>query len=514
LIDTDAPPPILALRLAFNGLDGVTGETFARLDHSSGAFIKGFLGAGAVNRGSMNDEDFPANGAYSNTLQSASGHLAYGTVDLGYSLLRTPAARLGAFIGYNYYEEDINTYGCMQLADAANCGPGAFPASFPSIVQDGHTNSLRVGLNSQIMLTDRLKFTADVAYLPWVNFTGEDDHNARQLLMLESSSRGDGVMIEGILGYNVTAAWNIGVGGRYWAYNMKDGPLTFDFQGLPPTIFPESARYNSERYGLFVQSSYKWGDPPPVKAEAVAVAPMNWTGFYVGGHLGGGVGNDRWSDPFGPTAGDGGTTNIAGFGDTTDGNGPLGGVQLGANWQTGHWVLGVQGDISAADLRGENTCFSGLGGINCMRVVNAIGTVTGRLGFARDRSLLYAKAGAAWADTTYSLFGNTSVLALGTGDTRLTSGGWVAGAGIRPDRPLDHVCRLQPYRHRQHHGAVPDGGGDQRPEHRRQAISRSGQARRELQIRLERSRRRQIAMSRMFRLWMINGPSEQSLTAR
>ena len=93
-------------------------------------------------------------------------------------------------------------------------------------------------------------------------------------------------------------------------------------------------------------------------------------------------------------------------------------------------MLGIQGDISAADLRGENTCFSGLGGINCQHIISAIGTVAGRVGFAWDRSLVYAKAGGAWTNTTYNLLGNTNALALGSGSTGLTSGGWVAGAGL------------------------------------------------------------------------------------
>ncbi len=111
-------PQVLLSRLTFDGLDGITGETFARLDHSSGLFVKGFLGAGAINRGSLNDEDFPAFAVYSNTLSSASGHVAYGTGDLGYSFLRTAGAKVGAFVGYNYYEEDINAYSCRQLAGA------------------------------------------------------------------------------------------------------------------------------------------------------------------------------------------------------------------------------------------------------------------------------------------------------------------------------------------------------------------------------------------------------------
>jgi opacity protein-like surface antigen len=169
---------------------------------------------------------------------------------------------------------------------------------------------------------------------------------------------------------------------------------------------------------------------PGICGPVVAVSPMNWTGFYIGGHLGGGWSNDQWSDPFGPGQSGLGAINVAGFGDTTHGTGPLGGGQVGANWQTGQWVFGVQADVSATDSRGENTCFSGIGGVNCQHIVNSISTAAGRVGFAWDRSLAYAKAGGAWANTTYNVFGNTYAVTLGTGGSGITALGRVAGAGL------------------------------------------------------------------------------------
>ena len=39
------------------------------------------------------------------------------------------------------------------------------------------------------MLTDKLKFVADAAYLPWVDFNGVNNHNARALLIPEFGVR-------------------------------------------------------------------------------------------------------------------------------------------------------------------------------------------------------------------------------------------------------------------------------------------------------------------------------------
>ena len=438
-----APQPLLdstgalASRITFEGQDAVSGETFARIDHASGVFVKGFLGAGAINRGTMNDEDFPGDVAYSNTLQSSSGSIGYGTIDLGYAFLRAPGARVGVFAGYNYYHQHVNTYGCTQLAGDEVCVPAGFvPANVLALAEDDRFNSLRLGVSAQVLLTDRLKLTAEAAYLPWVNFAGQDDHNLRQLLVPEASASGNGVMLEGILGYDITDAWNVGIGGRYWAWNMRTGDVGFNFLGSNTPLTFQPGRFTSERYGMFVQTSYRWGDSNGaaatrrVNAAPAPAAAMDWSGFYLGGHLGGGRSNDGWSDPFGPTPAPLGSVNVAGFGDTIHAGGPLGGGQIGFNLQSGQWVFGVAADASAADLRGENTCFSGIGGINCQRVVNAFGAITGRVGYAFDRSLAYAKGGAAWTRTTYELNGNTGALTLGSGSTGMTSWGWTAGGGI------------------------------------------------------------------------------------
>jgi opacity protein-like surface antigen len=156
---------------------------------------------------------------------------------------------------------------------------------------------------------------------------------------------------------------------------------------------------------------------------------MNWSGFYLGGHLGGAWSNATWSDPFGPTFA-GGRENVPGFGDITQAHGPLGGGQVGMDLQTGPWLLGVQADADYTTLRGDNTCFSGLGGINCEHKVNSLAALTGRIGFAWDRSLLYIKGGGARANTTYNLNGNTFALSLGTGSTTIDTFGWTAGIGL------------------------------------------------------------------------------------
>jgi opacity protein-like surface antigen len=426
-------PNIVTSRLLWSNLNSLAGETYGRIDHASGWFVKGFLGAGGIFNGTLHDEDFPADVVYSNTLSGATGSLAYVNADAGYTFLRAPGAKVGAFVGYNFFTEQMNDHDCGQVAGDDTCQPSYDPNTLSSSNQI-HFNSLRVGLSAEFMLSDRMKFVADAAYVPIVSAVGVDDHIPSAHYYPESASSGYGTMMEAFLSYNVTDHWNVGVGGRYWAWNMRQGTDEFIYGTFGAgTPFSEPDHFNTDRYGVFVQSGYHWGDttrPNAGNADTFAAArPMNWSGVYLGGHLGGAWSDASWSDPFGPTS-NAGFENDPGFGDRTQAHGPLGGGQIGLDWQTGPWVLGVQADADYATIRGDNTCFSGRGGINCEHQVNALATFTGRAGFAWGRSLLYVKGGGAFASTAYNLNGNTNALSLGTGSTTVDASGWTAGIGL------------------------------------------------------------------------------------
>ena len=175
----------------------------------------------------------------------------------------------------------------------------------------------------------------------------------------------------------------------------------------------------------------------PAKAPA-AVYPVqapitNWTGFYIGAHVGSGWGTssaDLSLDQFSALAGTPISGNLA-LGSTSV-NGVLYGGQLGYNWQLGWVVLGIEGSISGADIDGSAACIAV---IPCSSKTDMIATVTGRIGglMIGNNLLGYIKGGWAWKDTEYNLgtgvsFGGTSVsLAATNSDTRT---GYVVGAGL------------------------------------------------------------------------------------
>jgi outer membrane immunogenic protein len=175
--------------------------------------------------------------------------------------------------------------------------------------------------------------------------------------------------------------------------------------------------------------------PPPVVAPP---AVYNWSGFYIGGHLGG-----KWADHDGDIFLDqflGFTPlGLAAFGNGgNDETAFIGGGQIGFNWQAGGWVFGVEGDFSATSAERTFVCCGPLvppfplspfvqGDIFSVKN-DWQASVRGRLGYAWDRFLVYGTAGVAFAnlEATVALVGVPGIF-VSASDT-LT--GWTAGGGI------------------------------------------------------------------------------------
>jgi outer membrane immunogenic protein len=151
-------------------------------------------------------------------------------------------------------------------------------------------------------------------------------------------------------------------------------------------------------------------------APAPAYIPTNWAGFYLGGHLGYG-----WSKVSG---------DESAFGQLPDLkiNGGVAGVHAGYNWQFNQWVLGLEGDISGTFGNGWSktnyTCPVGCNASGVHGELNGLASIRGRLGWAFDRTLLYATGGVAWG--LYKSGAGASGIII---NSHTVTGG-VVGAGI------------------------------------------------------------------------------------
>ena len=156
---------------------------------------------------------------------------------------------------------------------------------------------------------------------------------------------------------------------------------------------------------------------------AAVVAPVyNWTGFYVGGNVGGAWVQDDVTDSlFGLSFNNGNNAGVF-----------IGGGTVGFNYQFNNLVLGVEGDFDWA-LNSSNTG-SGIVGPNgaLFQASNNdtwISTVAARFGVAFDRWLVYGKAGGGWVGSNSFTVTDVTTGQSITGSNS-TIAGWLVGAGV------------------------------------------------------------------------------------
>jgi outer membrane immunogenic protein len=163
-------------------------------------------------------------------------------------------------------------------------------------------------------------------------------------------------------------------------------------------------------------------DLPSYKAAPIVAATYDWSGYYVGVFGGYGYGNHNLNNALGPNGFANYTLNYSS-------QGGLGGVEAGYNVQSGNIVVGVEGDYSWSDLKGNNNFGStdALGNASSDATdLRWSGTLRARGGIAVDRLLLFFTGGWAYGDLRHT---NTDSV---TGVDTFTSNrsGLTAGAGI------------------------------------------------------------------------------------
>jgi outer membrane immunogenic protein len=209
-----------------------------------------------------------------------------------------------------------------------------------------------------------------------------------------------------------------------------------------------------------VATSSAWAAdlPPPPVYKAPPPAPLyDWTGFYVGGNIGGSLGraNTDWTAAGAPLAST--SANMDGI---------LGGLQAGYNWQSGKWVLGLEADFQGTSQDGSSSntdsittttttttpgtpvcpptaiaCFPGTpvtttttttsnAALSDQEKLPWFGTVRARLGVTPDpRWLVYATGGLAYGEVQSS--GSVTVAGTTvTGSSNTTRAGWTVGGGV------------------------------------------------------------------------------------
>jgi outer membrane immunogenic protein len=171
--------------------------------------------------------------------------------------------------------------------------------------------------------------------------------------------------------------------------------------------------------GVMSAASVMAADMPVKAYKATPAEIFNWTGFYIGGTLGGGS-----IDPKNlfTTVDNSATGNIGIFNggvpendaaaravanQKLSGSTFLGGLHAGYNWQFGHVLAGVEGDATLMNYNksvvSTGILPGGLFGGGTLQAVNSFAardlfTLRGRLGLTADRLLVFATGGVAFAN--------------------------------------------------------------------------------------------------------------------
>ncbi|MDQ8730001.1 outer membrane beta-barrel protein [Bradyrhizobium sp. LHD-71] len=188
--------------------------------------------------------------------------------------------------------------------------------------------------------------------------------------------------------------------------------------------------------------------PPP------APPPFTWSGCYIGGFAGAAVSaddpsfNDLGNANFRSYSGGfvaGRLENPHAWGVSHD-TSFIGGGTLGCNWQTpgSPFVLGIEGE--GGYLSHDGSAFDPLRAPNLVAVTpDVLGSagigdwyamVTGRLGYAWDRTMIYVKGGAAFLEARSSVVDTCTATAIGCGNWLISTGAtetittWTVGGGI------------------------------------------------------------------------------------
>jgi outer membrane immunogenic protein len=151
-----------------------------------------------------------------------------------------------------------------------------------------------------------------------------------------------------------------------------------------------------------------------------------WTGFYLGAHVGGATGDIDWTN----------TVENTGYIDLNTGDtlgvspdGVLGGGQIGYNFAWSGWLFGAEGTFAGMDFDDiAHNPFS-VGDEFIASEIEWLGTVAGRAGFIGGNTLFYLKGG--WAvGEVMTYHEDYAGGRQGFYSTSETHNGWVAGAGV------------------------------------------------------------------------------------
>ena len=164
--------------------------------------------------------------------------------------------------------------------------------------------------------------------------------------------------------------------------------------------------------------------PPPIYT-------YNWTGFYVGGNLGGAWASSTLTDNFSGASLSG---NNSGF---------IGGGQIGYNWLVApQFVLGVEWMFDGTSISKSSNAITIFNGnvLQGSASTDWVQTIAARFGYAANNVLYYGKAGGGWVRNSATV---TDLTTGASASASNTNSGLLLGVGIEYVLSRDWTAKLE-----------------------------------------------------------------------
>jgi len=227
----------------------------------------------AFHRGTLTDDDYSAVGGQHLFSQTTSDITGSGTqfvnADIGYRLRDYPRNRgtLNVFVGYQYWRTQYEASGVTQVVCAPSgipglaCNPAGTVSNQGQIVITNTTqwHSLRMGVQSEYLLTSRFSVEGKLAFIPASYLQNDDVHHLRQDLQQNPSfsmtGYGIGVDVEAGARYMIYSGWFLNAGYRFWWNHLLDGNIKVYPVGAPSSSVPLT-EFQTMRYGFTLGVSH------------------------------------------------------------------------------------------------------------------------------------------------------------------------------------------------------------------------------------------------------------------
>ena len=151
----------------------------------------------------------------------------------------------------------------------------------------------------------------------------------------------------------------------------------------------------------------------------------DWSGFYIGGRLGGAGSDVGWKqdvnyfNTLGPI--------VVGSDSGFSPSGVIGGIIGGGNLQLGQWIFGAELSFSGTDLSETKASPFFPATDTFTTELDWLATVEGRIGYTWNRVFVFGKGGWAGGNASLTLVDNSAGVTA-SGETFVD--GWVIGGGI------------------------------------------------------------------------------------